>query len=457
MQIPGYKIEDKIGEGGSSEVFRALRLADNRVVALKLLHKKYSEDTGMRRRLLREAKIISGLDHRNVVRIYKYGMLDERIYMFLQYLDRGSLADYGKMNDRTLLKTMVQICDGVGYIHAQEIVHRDLKPSNIMFGADDMPRLVDFGISLFSNQDYTRLTHTNMVMGTLSYMSPEQQSDPSRVDSRTDIYSLGAILYEIFTNQKPVGRFENPSDLRSGFNQELEGVILKAMARIDARYEHVSALQEDLVKLWQDGLFETGADSTLESFDNRIGRWIRTLKTGSVHARIQAQSELINGAIVEDVPQLISICVSSGQEVRAALIPVLGRLKQKEALPFLLAQIGNPMLSKATCYALVEIGGEAALKRVIVLVKKKEVFSYSGLVPLMMLSKGAQLKLVLPYLKSSSYAERKEALKAVEMGADLNHTNARRFLKDIKKYLKSEREKDLANRAYILVQKLDLA
>ncbi len=452
LRLPDYELETKIGEGGTAEVFRARSLDSQQTVAIKLLDKRYCQDLAMRKRLLREAEVIGRLVHPNVVRIFRSGVVEDRIYMVLQFLDRGSLSDYRNLDPRQRLKVMIQVCDGVEFVHANEIVHRDLKPSNIMFGDDGIPRLVDFGISLFMDDRYTRLTHTNMVMGTLSYMSPEQQSDPAKVDKRTDVYSLGAILYEIFTGQKPVGRFLTPTELIRGFDQRLEKIIMRAMAhRLEDRYADVAQLKQGLLGLWLDNLFTTEIQAPKETFDTRIGYWVTKLETGTVSERVQARGQIFDNAMKEDGERLVRICQASGKEIRAALIPVLGKLRDRGAAPFLRSQIGDPMLSKSACAALAEMADAEAVKPLALLVKKHEVFSYNALVPLVQLSRAKHLSLVLPYLKSTSYAERAEALKALELGATKGE------LKDLKKYLKTENEHDLRGRAYVLVQRLELS
>lgn len=451
FSIPHFTIEQPIGKGGTSEVFRAISHKDNQTVAVKLLDKRYSEDRGMRKRLLREAQVISRLDHPNIVRIYGWGVEQERIYMVLQFLNRGSLDAYKEIEPRKLLKVMIQVCSGVAYIHGQDIVHRDLKPSNIMFGADGIPRLVDFGISLFNDDDFTRLTHTNMVMGTLSYMSPEQQSAPAKVDHRTDIYSLGAILYEVFTHQKPVGRFRRPAKIVQGFSQELDNIIMKAMAhQLEDRYSSAQALERALLKLWKGGLYQNKVTEIQPDFDDRIGYWVTKLETGTVSERMTAKTQIFNKAEKDDLPRLLNICDESGKEVRQALIPALGKLADARALPFLRDQIADPMLCQEACKALANLGHTDAVKPLALLVKKKEVFSHHALEPLARLSGDAHMKLILPYLKNPSFVVRNEALKALEKGA------GKKQLKDIKKYHKAESEKELINRAYLLIKRLEL-
>lgn len=451
FSVNGYQIMESIGEGGSSEVFKALRASDNLNVALKVLHPRYSDNLEMRKRLSREARVIMSLKHRNIVRIFQFGDVEQRFYIILEYLPNGSLSNYKRLSMRRRLKVMIQICDSVDYIHRHGIVHRDLKPSNIMFGADDLPRLVDFGISLFGNEDFTRLTHTNMVMGTLSYMSPEQQSDPSSVDHRTDIYSLGAVLYEVFTGKRPVGRFEKPTMIVENFDTRLEDCIMKALEhRMDMRYNKARELGEALMVLWHDGLFEDAEDDIHESFDGRIGYWVKKLENGGVTDKLEAREQILSNVQPGDAQQLIEICKSSEVDVRGAVIPALGRLRDKAAVPFLISQVGNPLITREACVALADIGDPRALAPIIKVVKGRAVFAHHALVPLARLGGEKDLKLLLPYLKTDSFSDRAAAVKAFESAP------TRKYLRDLKKAHKVESDRDLKSRLYTLIQQLEV-
>jgi len=449
FKIPGYEIGERIGEGGSSEVFRAVRADGGQTVALKVLHARYCADLSMRKRLTREAKVISALQHANIVKIYKFGSLEDRFYIILEYLPGGSLSTFQKLSPRQRLKVVIQVCDAVSYIHRHGIVHRDLKPSNIMFGEDQIPRLVDFGISLFRNEDFTRLTHTNMVMGTLSYMSPEQQSDPSSVDHRSDIYALGAILYEIFTRKRPVGRFENPSQLDPHFDKELEVCILRSLAhRREERYDDVIDLRNHLVALWKKGLYQDGGVPMVETFDDRIGYWLKKLEAGTVSQRMDARVRIVENARPEDAKRLIRICETSETEIRTALIPVLGKLGDRAAVPFLLSQATNPLLAREACEALGNLGDQRAVEPLLRIVKGHQVYAHHALVPLAALGEEKHLKAVLPYLKDKNPIDRGAAVRAFEKRP------SRRYRKDLEKAYRVEKDAEIKNRLYTLVQRI---
>jgi serine/threonine protein kinase len=452
IQIPGYDIEEKIGEGGSAEVYMARRQQNGQKCALKLLNEKYSATPSMKQRVLREAQWISRLRHQNIVKIFKYGTHKDRLYLVLEYLGKGSLSEYARLSLRDRLKAMIQICDGIACIHATNIVHRDLKPSNIMFGDDGIPRLVDFGISLFLGDDATRLTHTNMVMGSLTYMSPEQQTNPSEVDHRTDIYSLGGIMYEIFTGSKPVGRFDEPKDLIKGFDPAFSETSMKCLhPKPDMRYQKVTELQDELIKHWKAGLYaDKAAPQEAPSFDVRLGYWIKKLQLGTSAERMEARERILRNAEADDAKELLEIAENSGAEVRDVLIPLLGKFRFKPAFPFLLNQLANPMLVRSACQALGLLGQREAVDPLYKLVRKRETYSYYGLEPLVLLGGERVLKMVLPYLRSKDPTDRHAAVKA------LNHSPSPKLLGHLKKQIKIETDHELQSQMQQLANKWEL-
>ena len=347
VSIPGYKIGKLIGKGGISEVFEAWNIQDERLVALKIIQDKFRHDHMLRTRLLREAQIIGTLKHRNLVQIFKFGTIDDRFYSIMEFLSLGSLAEYQQWTPRQLLKAMIQVCDGLVFVHKNNIIHRDLKPSNIMFGGDGIPRLVDFGISLFGDEDMTRLTQTNLVMGTLCYMSPEQQSQPKEVDARSDIYSLGTILYEIFTGTKPVGRFEDPSKMNPAFPRDLERVILRCLeVQRENRYEDVATLRERLAQLWEDGLFHENAERELLSFDDRIGYWLQIWREGTTKQRLEARSMMISQVRPGDASRFVELFKISSREDRLVLIALMARCPEPDVTGPLIQALEDPMLGR---------------------------------------------------------------------------------------------------------------
>ena len=451
IRIHGFETGPIIASGGTADVYEGVREKDRTKVAIKVLNEKFSKDPSIKQRLLREAKILGQVKHRSLVQIFQYGSQGERLYMVMEYLGGGSLESYEKLTPRHRLKTMIQICDGVRFIHSLGIIHRDLKPSNILFGDDGLPRLVDFGISLFSNEDFTRLTHTHLIMGTLAYMSPEQQTSPQNVDQLSDIYSIGVILYELFTHHKPVGRFRDPSELIKGFPRKLETCILKCLeVAPKKRYADASLLQKELISIWEEGLFlENEENEKLLTYDERVGIWIHQWKHGSSREKMEAKKSIYDNVQPEDFNALVDLIRNGDDNLRLAVFPALGKLENPESLNLLLEFMGNPLFTRDICDALGRLRNPAALPALIQLAKRRNAFSDAALLPIGKLGDERHLKTIIPFLKSKEPSERKEAVRA------LATPKAVKFLKILKKTMQAEQDFDIRNLLYALINRLE--
>jgi serine/threonine protein kinase/Tol biopolymer transport system component len=204
QQIGSYKIIDKLGVGGMAIVYRAFDSKLNREVAMKVIKGDLSSNSDFIQRFEREARTIAMLSHPHILKVFDYGQVDENVYLIIELMTGGSLADRVR-RERMSLETVTQMLDQIGraldYAHRQGIVHRDLKPQNVLLDPDGNAYLTDFGIAKLLQAD-SNLTATGMVMGTPAYMSPEQWSGQP-VDGRTDIYALGVILYEMLVGAVP--------------------------------------------------------------------------------------------------------------------------------------------------------------------------------------------------------------------------------------------------------------
>lgn len=210
--IPGYRIVQKIGQGGMSSVYLARQEENDGIVVIKTLFSESIEDETFVDRFLLEYELICKLDNPNIVKIYHQSYTEELMYMIMEYFPNGDLHQRITNSGITVeqsLNYLVKIASGLKAIHGCGIIHRDLKPSNIMFRANDTLAIIDFGISK-EIQVEDELTGDDIVMGTLSYMSPESGQGKA-VDARSDIYSLGIMFYEMLTGEKPY-RGSGPAD-----------------------------------------------------------------------------------------------------------------------------------------------------------------------------------------------------------------------------------------------------
>jgi len=266
--IGHYRIIEKIGAGGMGEIYLARDTELNRNVALKFLPPYFCEDVDCRARFKREAQAAAKLDHPNIVTVHEVGEFQGRPFFSMQHVEGQSLKEV--MAGKTLaveqiLQIGIQICEGLQEAHEKEITHRDIKPSNILIDSHGRARIVDFGLA--SIYETERLTKTGSTLGTIGYMSPEQVGG-ERTDHRTDLFSLGVVLYEMITGYSPFKAeseaatlhaiINNKPELLARFRREvpseLQTIIDKALEKnVATRYQHADELAADLKRLMSPG------------------------------------------------------------------------------------------------------------------------------------------------------------------------------------------------------------
>jgi len=268
--IPGYKIVEEIGRGGMGVVYKAYQQSTKRVVALKvMLDGPFASETG-RRRFEREVELIAQLKHPNIVTIYESGILSGKYYLAMDCIDGQRLdafASIRQLSVKNILAMFATVCDASNYAHQRGVIHRDLKPTNILVDEEGQPHVLDFGLAKqMGDSGHDQVSSTGQLLGTLPYMSPEQtQGELADIDIRTDVYSLGVILYELITNSPPYetkgdltialqnireANPPRPSKLRKGINSEIDAIILKALEKEPGcRYQSAGELGQDIVAL----------------------------------------------------------------------------------------------------------------------------------------------------------------------------------------------------------------
>lgn len=263
MKYGRYKIVERLGKGSMGEVFLAHDPHIDRKIALKVLHKEHLTRKEIAKRFVKEAKAIGRLSHPYIVSVYDVGQAHGTIYIAMEYLEGQPLHKILKSNrlDTTsVVKIGRQVATALDYAHKKGIVHRDIKPSNLMITKDLEVKLTDFGIARFDDPSYTLQTRSGDILGTPAYMSPEQIAGEV-VDKRSDIYSLGVILYELLVGQRPFKgnnlnalfnaitqhNFSPPKKANPAIPSDLNGVILKSMEKNPGRrYQSGAELAKDL-------------------------------------------------------------------------------------------------------------------------------------------------------------------------------------------------------------------
>lgn len=290
-----YHVIRELGHGGMGTVYLALDSDLNREVAIKILNTA-PDEAELARRMVREAQIIARLEHPGIVPVHDVGELpDGRVFYAMKLIRGERLDEYARsassIKDR--LRKFQAACDAVSFAHAHGVIHRDLKPQNIMIGAFGEVLVLDWGVAKIlppsenaseaetlripphasndvKGDDIDHSTTHGTVIGTVKYMSPEQERGETKaLDQRSDVYSLGAILYFLLTNRSPAAA--KPREANAAVTKPAEAVCLKAMALSRAdRYESAAELAADVAGLLND----EPVSAYRENWFEKISRWI---------------------------------------------------------------------------------------------------------------------------------------------------------------------------------------
>ena len=260
-----YKILEKLGEGGMGVVYKAKDTKLDRFVALKFLPSQLTTSEDDKARFIQEAKAASAMNHPNICTIYSIDEYENQLFIAMEFIEGETLKDKkNSISEKQKLDISVQVAEGLAAAHEKGIVHRDIKPENIMIRKDGIAQIMDFGLAkLYSEKNASRLTKVGTTMGTLGYMSPEQIQGLD-VDHRTDIFSFGILLYELFTGESPfkgmhetaimyeIVNVEAPplSTVKPDIDPELDRIILECLEKDkDERCQSAKELAKNLRKI----------------------------------------------------------------------------------------------------------------------------------------------------------------------------------------------------------------
>ncbi len=259
--IGRYQLVEKLGQGGMGVVYRAFDTLLQRVVAVKLISGSIESGGEQRERFFREARAAGQLSHRNIITIHDLGEHEGQPYLAMEFLEgedlQRRLARPERMSLARKVEIAVEVCEGLEYAHTRGVIHRDVKPANIFITDNGTAKILDFGLARLVTSE---LTNSNMMMGTINYMAPEQVRG-ERADQRSDIFSVGVVLYELLGGRKA---FEGDSfattlyrilqeepesllQIEPSLPVDLVAIVARALAKPrDERYQQMSELLRDL-------------------------------------------------------------------------------------------------------------------------------------------------------------------------------------------------------------------
>ncbi len=297
--LTGFEVLERLDRGGQGSVYKAIQKAANRTVAIKILHGGPLSSPHQRHRFAREVDLISKLRHPNIVTLFESGVVRGRQFFAMEFVEGLPIDDYALLHrppPKDCVRVFTKICRAVSYAHQRGIIHRDLKPANIMVDLDDEPHILDFGLAkrieeAAAPEEESSPSMAGQVFGTLPYLSPEQASgSPDETDVRSDIYTLGVILYRLLTGTFPYPVKGDPETVRSNIitsepisfrqamkdpaygirpstgplSDDLERIVLKALSKDrNRRYQSAAALADDLDRYLAGDAVEAKADSRL--------------------------------------------------------------------------------------------------------------------------------------------------------------------------------------------------
>ncbi|HEY1811470.1 MAG TPA: serine/threonine-protein kinase [Kofleriaceae bacterium] len=308
--IEGYELLSELGTGGMGTVYAAQQLVPTRRVAIKVLHARSSAALA---RFFAEAEIMARLDHRGIAKVLQVGITDGRPYIAMEYVDGVTLDEHigrARPDTSTRLELFAELCDVVHYAHIKGVIHRDLKPSNVMVRADGGIAVLDFGIARLS--DGGGETRDGELVGTPVYMSPEQaRLQPDRVDARSDVYTLGVVIYELLTGRLPYdvrGRplaetarkicDEDPvrlSRIAPALRGDLDAITHHALEKEpERRYQAVASLADDVRRYLDHRTVSVRSPNALE----RTRRFVRRRPMAGAAIGVSVTATIATIAIV---------------------------------------------------------------------------------------------------------------------------------------------------------------
>jgi serine/threonine protein kinase len=268
--FPGFELLELIGRGGMGEVWQAKQVSLGRVVAVKILPEKFSNDADFVKRFEKESAALASISHPNIIQIIDRGVADKHYFFAMEFVKGKNVREVindGAMAPREAVRIALQVAQGLQAAHEQKIIHRDLKPENVMMDERGHIKIADFGLAgMQGSARNINLTATAVAMGTVNYMAPEQRRDAKNVDFKADLYSLGVLLYEMLTSELPIGRFRLPTERGVQVDARIDMLIARLLETEAAERPNSTA---EVVQILEAALPNSSVNSQRSTINER--------------------------------------------------------------------------------------------------------------------------------------------------------------------------------------------
>ena len=451
-KIGDFFLTELIGVGGMSQVYLAVHPRTHERRAIKVLVKRATEPAESYARFLREVEIIRSLSHPNIVRILDSGAAEDFYYYAMEHMVAGNLSNrtnHSRIPLREALVMFSLICDAMAYAHEKGIIHRDLKPANILINASGAPMVSDFGIAKLIGREQAPLTRSSEVLGTIAYLAPEQRRSTKNVDKRADVYTLGAILYEMIMGFPPLGRFPWPRETQPDFPEAIQCILAKCLAfEPEGRHMHAGFVLNDLDE-YMESIGEKPVHAHERSLQadadkqevaaramrgDRIEGWLRILRLGTTRERLSAVREMVETIQPREANAILKLYRGEEGRVRWGLMRVMGELRITAATPMIISELKNPYHRECAIEALGKIGSDEAFAPIRDYVMENPDSALMALLPLARTGKQNAISCLQTYLANEMAIMRQTAVRALASIA------TQECLEILRKHLVDERD-----------------
>ena len=340
--LPQYEILEQIGSGGMGAVYKARQPDLDRIIAIKILPSSKDDEFNFKERFRREAKAMARLQHPGIIAVFEFGETESNdnnplLYIVMEYVEGADLNYLIKSSALDLSQVLVvvaQICDALQYAHEQNIIHRDIKPANIMLNMSGDVKIADFGLAKIISTETSPepdLTRSNMVMGTLDYLAPEQMETGATVDQRADLYALGVLIYEMLTGKAPRGAFVLPSEKLEDLDPRVDHLIIRAMATDPSdRFQSADELSTAILNI---GTPEPEPEPEPEPVSKSTSQATSITPWESTTAKLRPVPDELKPATQADLEAAVK--AATQEATRIATHAALKRAKQRDSSLFL--------------------------------------------------------------------------------------------------------------------------